>query len=169
MGRRGYSPARQEVTEKVSESHDEMTEKGDQLEDNTVDVETARRTLERLEQGGTVEGTEEVEQSIEGAENVSLEEFEGSDDELEDMHEENQEIEREYHERSESSGRDTELISEAITEVKSENARGELEEAKSAAEDDGEFLAEHEQKAVDFHKESDLKQNELRLRVGRRI
>ena len=72
MAKRNDVPTRHEVSEKIENSHREMERKEGDLDKVASDIETVRRTLEQLDFRGTVEDSEKVESSIEGAENVTL-------------------------------------------------------------------------------------------------
>ena len=145
---------RSEVESTVEKQRTDMQEKGEEIEETVSDVEVENQTLDEIEGGGTTEGADEVEQNLESAQEVSVGEFEEGSQELEQIHEETEEYEGELQERADTVASDAEKISEAIGQVHSDAPRSELESAREAAEQDIEFLNEHEQTAQEDREES---------------
>ena len=102
MARRGDVPTRGEVTEKVDHSADDMQEKAEEMDKVVEDIETVRQTLEELDLGGTSDGADEVGQSIEAAEDVTVDVFDREDEEVEQLQQDSSEYEGDLHERSDS-------------------------------------------------------------------
>ncbi len=155
MNNRSDMPTRIEVTDTVDLHQNEMNDKGEEIELTVSDLELERETLEALERRGTAEGTDEIEQNIDTAQDVSGGEFEEESHELEEVHSETEEHETDLNERSESATMDQAKIADAQSAIHSDNASGELERAREAAEQDIEFLTEHEQRSEQARQESE--------------
>ena len=165
FGRSTENPSRSEITSTVDEHRTEMHERGELVQETVDDLETEFRTLEALESQGTSEGLEEVLQDIEQAREVSGQEFDTDTERLEQTQEQSQEHQGELSERDDSVTRDREQISAAGSEVRRDTARGELAQAESAAEQDIEFLKEHEDGEEESRTESEQSQRERESRA----
>ena len=168
MARRSDVPTRGEVTEKVEKHGTDMREKMDEIEETVEDVETVRQTLEELDLGGTSEGSDAVEQAVEGAEDVSVEEFDEESGELEEIQRETEEHEDELDERSDTASSDLGKISDASGRIESDATNGKLVEAKESAIREIEFLSEQAQRARDAREESRRAHEERQGRVQSR-
>jgi len=166
MARRGDAPTQSEVTRRIEGHENDLREKGDEMEDTVSDVKTVRTTLESLDLSGTAEGSDAVEQAIEGAEDVSVDEFEQESTELEHIQGETEESETEFRERSETTSQDLGEISKASAEIHSEATDGKLVEAKEAALRDIEFLDEQNRRAREAKDESKRVHAEQRGQVN---
>lgn len=154
MARRGDAPKQSEITEKVEKHENDMHEKTEDVEKTVEDVETVRQTLEELDFGGTAEGGEAVEQSIEGAENVSVGEFDSESSALEELEHESEEHEGELQERNDTTTADLGKISDASGRIHSDAANSELIAAKESALRDIEFLSDQAQRAQEAREET---------------
>jgi len=161
--------SRSEITEKVEKHHEDMDEKGKQVELDTVDIEIVRDTLDAME-GGTAEGFEGEGQAIEAAEDTGIGEFDEASGELEDVHGESEEHEGELQETGDTVSSDLGKISDASAEINSDGVNSELINAKEEAIRDKEFLDEQENVAKDAREESRRLHDEHQSRVnsGRR-
>ena len=168
MTKRGLreTRSRSEITENVEKTQTEVQEKTDTIEEKVSDVETESQTLENLELDGTSEGAETVEQNIEQAQDISVEEFTEQSGELEQMHEEAEQSETELAEKAESVSGDIETLSETSENIHSETARERLNEADRSAQEDMEFLNEHKQKLEQIRQESISEQDRQEQRVN---
>jgi chromosome segregation ATPase len=164
MARRKEIRTRSEVSERIQKTGNEMEEKESDLEIITSDVETVRGTLEKIG-GGTKEGLEEVERSIEGAEDVTEQEFNREDENLERIQAEGQEFEGEIEEHQDSSESDRREISDASSKIETRETINELEKAEKAASRDIDFLAEQKDRARSAREKSDSVQEKLKARV----
>ena len=142
-----------------------MTEKGEDMDKSVSDVETVRQTLESLDLAGTAEAADAVEQSIQGAEGVSVGEFDEKATELEGIHQEGQEHESELQERSDSTSADLGRISDASGRINSDAANNELVAAKESGVRDMEFLEDNLHQAQDAREESRRLEEEYRARI----
>lgn len=154
MARRSDVPTRGEITDKVDKHETDMHDKADEIEETVEDVETVRQTLEELDLGGTAEGGDAVEQAIEGAEDVSVSEFDEESQELEQIEGEDEEHEHELEERSDTTSSDLGKISDASGRIHSDAANNELIEAKESALRDIEFLSDQAKRAQEAREES---------------
>jgi len=165
VARKRDVPTRHEVTEKVDTSKELMEEKEVDLDKIADDVETVRETLENLDLGGTSEGSDEVENAIHGAEDVTIDEFDREDEELEQIQQESEKYEGELTERSDASESDVDKISDASSAVETKDTLNELATAKEAALREVDFLAEAIDRAKEAQDESERAQQELQGRV----
>ena len=170
MARRGDVPTRSEVTETIEKHQSEMQEKTEEMEKTAEDVETERETLESLDLGGTAEGADAVEEAIEGAEDLSTQEFEEQGNELEEVDRESEEHEGELNERSDTTSSDLGKVSDASGRIHGDGANNELVKAKESAVRDIEFLHEQAQRAQEAREETERVHQEQQGRVnsGRR-
>ena len=165
MDRQGDTKTRAEVSETVERSSEDMREKGDDLEKVAADVATVRETLESLEFGGTAEGSEAVEISIRGAEDVTTEVFDREDGELQEVHAGAEGFQDELQENSSSVDADLERISDAGGELETQETVNELVKAKDAALHDIDFLQEQISAAREAREESERAREEYRQEV----
>jgi 6-pyruvoyl-tetrahydropterin synthase len=165
MARRKDVPTRHEVTEKIESNRKEMEGKETDLDKIASDVETVRQTIEQLDFSGTAEGSEQMESSIESAEDVTREVFDREDDSLEEVQTHNEEFEGELQDRQGSSESDLGKISDSSAKIETKETINELVKAKEAVLHDIDFLVEQIRRASDARKESDAIQERLRTRV----
>ena len=164
--RRSDAPTRGEITEKVEKHEADMEEKADDIEETVEDTELERETIEGLESDGTAEGAEEVEQAIEGAQDVSAQEFDTGSGQLEEVHSETEEHEEDLQERSDTTSSDLGKISDASGKIHSDSANGKLIEAKESAVRDIEFLGVEEKQSHDAREQSQRLHEEHQRRVN---
>jgi len=164
--RRGDACSRTKVESTVEGHKDAMNEKGEEIEKTTCDVEVESQTLSDLKMGGTTEGADAVEQSIESAQETSVGEFEEQSGELEQVHGEVEEYEGELNERSDTTSSDMDKISEATGQINSDAPKGELDAARDAAQEDIDFLDENEKNDQDARAESQSLHDEYEGRVN---
>ena len=169
MARRGDRPSRRELNEKSEKNREEMTEKGREIEMDASDVEVTRDTLANLE-GGTSEGADAAETSLEGAEQTAESVFERDDNELEQAQEQNVEHEEFIEGRAEVSESDRDRVSEAENQIEAQETVSEVERAKEVVSNDIEILREIEERARQAREENEKFQQDqqARVRSGRR-
>jgi uncharacterized phage infection (PIP) family protein YhgE len=167
MGKRGEGVSRGEVTEKVARHREGLAEKGKELDQTVADIETIRKTLEALQLQGTSETAEEVERAIEGAEDVSVDEFGQESGQLEQVQKESEAHEGELHERSDATTSDLGRISDASGHIVSDAANKAFLAAKDAALRDLDFLAEQARRARADLEDSRRQQEDRGPRVGK--
>jgi uncharacterized phage infection (PIP) family protein YhgE len=165
MKRSGKAIGRSEVTERLDKHQEDAKEKADQIEETVFDSETERDVLESMELGGTEEGSEQVEQNIEQAQDASRSEFDEGSQELEEVHEQTQEYEGEMHERSDSAGEDAERVEDGLGKLNSDAAKGQLKGARDALQSDIKFLNDYEQRAQEARQESQQLHEEQQRRI----
>ena len=170
MGKRGDTPTRHEVTERVETGKKDMEEKELDLDTLATDVETVRETLENLDFGGTQEGAEQLESSIKDAEEVTEGVFDKEDEDLERIQEENKEFEGELDERRDTSDSDLGKISDASSKIKTAETISEFVKVKESVMRDIDFLKEQGDLVSDARQKSDeiQKKHEARVRSGKR-
>ena len=155
---------RNEIKDRVEKAGQDMKEKEDLLNNNVEDIETIRKTLEKLE-GGTSEGYEQVEDAIKSAEDVTTESFGREDMELEEVQSESQEFGKEIQESQRSSESDLAKISNASSEFKTKEPDKDFLHAKDEALRDIDLLKEQDEREHRARENSDAIQEKLRLRV----
>ena len=166
MRSKSDTPTRSEITGKIEESKNEMSEGVENLDVIATDSETVADTLDSLDSLGTTEGAEAAIGAIETASEVTGDIFDKTDEELNEyVDSEVKEHERELDERVDSSESDSEKVSDAIGQITTQETKGELEQAHSEIDDDIEFLTEQEQAARESREETEKAQQEHRSRV----
>ena len=165
MARRGDQRRRDEVRDQVETQDREMDDKAEQSDDVVSDAETIRDTINELDFGGTVEGMDGVEQSIESASDVTAEEFDRQDEQIEQLQEEVEDHEQELQERSDTDQTDLGRLADASRELRTDVPNQEVIAAKEALIDDDEFLKEQKFEAEQARQESERLQQEHQSRV----
>ena len=165
MARRKGFMARHEVSEKIERSKKEMDCKEINLDKIASDVETVRRTLDNLDFGGTIEGSEQVENAIENAEDVTTDVFDREDDGLEKAQKDIEGFEGEITEHHKSSESDLGRISESKSRIGTKETVHELEAAKEVAVRDIDFLIKQIERAREAREKSNSIQEKLLDRV----
>ena len=165
MRKRSDTPTRSEVAETVDKHKEDMSEKVEELDTIATDTETVRDTLEALDFEGTADGADEVETAIEQAEDVTVEIFDREDENLEEIQGDTEEYEGQLHERTDSSESDLDKVSDAAGKIETQEAVGELENAKAAVSSDIEFLQEQDETAKQAREENEQLQQEHRTRI----
>jgi len=155
---------RNEIKDRIEKASQDMNKKESILNDDVSDIETIRKTLEKLE-GGTTEGFERVENTIENAEKVTIEAFEKEDNELEQVQEESSEFGKEIHESQKASESDLAKISNASSEFKTKEPDKDFLQAKEEALRDIDLLKEQEERELRAREKSDAIQDKLRSKV----
>ena len=166
MRKRNDVPTRNELTETIEKQEDDMSEKAEELETTVSDVETVRDTLDSLDFGGTAEGADEVETSIENAEDVTVEVFERQDEGLEEIQGDVEDYESELQGRHGSSESDLGKLSDASGHVETQETVNELVNSKEGLLRDIEFLSGQTDRAKEARDESERVQNELQGRLS---
>lgn len=156
---------RHEIARSVIDAQSDFEEKAESLNDIASDLETIRDTIDALNFAGTVEGTTEVEDAIDGAENNAVGVFEAEDDELDERQEESDQFKDDLQERSTQMESDAAAIRDVTDRIQLESTASELAEAKEAALRDVEFLTEQAAHAQESRDQSERVQREYRERV----
>jgi len=164
MARRSDIRSRTEVTGEIETKKEDMDLKETDLDTIASDYEIVRQTLENLE-GGTVEGFDETEKSIEAAEDVTVEVFEKKDDELEEIQADTEEFEGEIKENRNSAESDLGKLSDASGKIETKETINKLVEAKEIVMRDMEFLGGEIDRAQDAREKSDAVQEKHRARI----
>ena len=166
MGKRGDGVSRNEVTEKVAKHREGLEEQGKKLEQVVSDIEVIRKTLDDLELRGTSDAVDQVENGIEGAEDVSVNEFGQEGRQLEQIQKESEAHEGELHERSDATTSDLGRLSDATGRIVSDATNKAFLAAKEAALRDIDFLAEQARRALADREESRRLKEEHERRVS---
>ena len=169
MARHSEAVSRSEVTEKVTRHGERLEDVGKKIEEVVSDLGIIRKTLHELVRTGTSEAVDQVENAIEGAEGVSVNEFGQESGQLEQAQRDTEEHEGELRERSEGMSSDLGRISDASGHIVSDATNDALVAAKETAIREVEFLsgqAKHAQEAMEksrrLHEEHERRANEKR-------
>lgn len=165
MKKKSDTPRRSEITDTVQKHETDMSEKVEDLDTIATDAETVRETLDNLDFEGTAEGTDEVESSIEKADDVTVEKFEDEDGNLEEIQSDSEEYEGDLQERTDSSQMDLGKISDASGRIETQETVNELVNAKEGVLKDIDFLDGEIDKANDARSESEREQEQHRNRI----
>ena len=159
-------PTRGEVSDTVNTHGEELEKKTEELDVIATDTETVRDTLDALEPGsGTMEGVDEVVQSLTDGEEVTVEIFQEEDENLEQRQAESQDYQTDLETREEASESDRNKITDASSQIETQATVGELAHAEAAVSEDIEFLNEEIDKADEARRESENLQSRHRDRV----
>jgi len=164
-------PTRGEVSDTVNKHGENLEKKTEELDVIASDTEVVRDTLASLEPGsGTMEGVDEVVQSINDAEDVTVEIFEEEDENLEQEQAESEEYQTDLEGREDASESDRNKITDASSRVETKATVDELANAEVAVSEDIDFLNEEIDKTEEAREESEKLQSQHRNRVhgGRR-
>ena len=136
------------------------------LEIIAKDVEIIRDTLKKLDFGSTTrEGSDEIDQHIETAEDVTKEEFNKEDDVLENKQDDNVVLEKNLTGRNESSEKNLAKVSDIKTAIKTKESLNEMNKAQNAVIKDIDFLLGQIDKATKERERSDQVQKQLQERI----
>ena len=114
--------SRNEITEDIEKHDQDMNEKNEELDEIADDNQIVHETLESIS-GGTCEGTEQVEQSIQAANDATIEDFDGSEGELEGLEQETENTRNEIQEMEKNSESDHDKIDGALEKLQRDAAR----------------------------------------------
>ena len=167
MRKRRDLPSKRQVKERVDVSKKDMQEKETDLDKIASDVERVRETITNLDFGGTAEGTQQLESSIEKAKDVTASVFDKENDELEQIQHKGKEYETEIDKRETTSKSDLEKISSTSTKIETKETINELVNAKESILRDIDFLSGQIERAKDAREKSDAAQRQLEERVNR--
>jgi chromosome segregation ATPase len=167
VGKRRELPSQRQVEERIDIGKKDMQEKETDLDKIASDVEKVRQTITTLDFGGTAEGTEQLESSIEKAEDVTASVFDKENEELEQIQDKGKEYETEIEERETTSNSDLEKISSTSAKINTKETINELVNAKEAVLRDIDFLSEQIKRAKEAREKSDATQRQLEERVNR--
>lgn len=165
MAKRKGFMTRHEMSEKIDRSKKDMGGREINLDKIASDVETVRRTLENLDFGGTIEGSEQVENAIEKAEDVTSDVFAKEDEGLEKAQKDIEGFEGEIRDHHKSSESDLGRISESKNRIETKETVHELEAAREVAVRDIDFLIKQIERAREARERSNSIQEKLLARV----
>ena len=159
-------PTHHEIEETVEQNEQEMSEKLEELEVLTEDVETTRDLEDALDLDTTVEGAEEIEMLVESAETETVDIFEQEDNQLEGIQQDAQDYVDEIDDRHETAESDLEKISGASCELRTAEPINRMTDAKSSMLTEMDFLRENNQKAEDAKTDNMQAQQSLEARIN---
>jgi len=143
MIRDAQSPTRQEVSDRQDEYAEEMEHIEDELDETAEDIGIIRDLIEQMDPGGgTAEGLDQVEQSVDRAEDVTERVFDDQDKDLEKVQNEHEDYGDEVDERAHISEKNLGKISDATSPLTTQEAVSEVRAAKEAIVQDVEILRE---------------------------
>lgn len=165
MSRRRRTESRSEVESKVETSERNLVERIDVLDKMQEDVQTVREMIADMDFGGTLEGTDELEQSVEKTEGTAVEVFDEKDQELEGAAAENEALEENLTEKRETDESDQGKLDSAGEKLDADKTRRDIEEAKETVLRDVEFLAQKIARAKEARAQAREAQKNLQGRV----
>jgi hypothetical protein len=170
MAKRGDLPTRSEIEDNVEKHKESMSEQVDELDIYATDTETVRDTRDSLDVDLTADGADQMLDSMDSAEDVTIDAFEREDDQLDQIMDEAQEYSDELNERQDSARDDLEKISDGSSRIETSETVNELAHAKAAVMEDMDFLDDNEKKAEDAQNETEQARKALQQRIdsGRR-
>ncbi len=157
--------SRIEVTEGVREMDKEMQEKIEDMDDDAHDVEVIHDLQMNLE-GGTIEGIETVEESVNCAAENAEQLFERDDEELENIESKSDAMIDEIQEDKDRVEEDAERIDQAEVSLLKRENYGELQVAKDRTRDDAEFLDSKMKELTEANELNRSQSKDLRERVN---
>lgn len=162
-------PSRGQTSENIDHRREKMKEKGEVCEEVVSDAESVRDIRGQLRGEGTSEGMDKALESVDKAEEVTIEVFDGHDQELNEIQDENREHEEDLSDRNTANHEDLEILSDRGAEIKTSETISEVVEAKSATLEDIEFLDKAFQELESNRKQSEeaLNEYENRIRAGK--
>lgn len=167
MAKKGSFSTRGEIQDNIQKQHDDMNEITGDLDIKATDTEIVRETLDSLDMDGfTAEGSDEVVDTIETAEDKTVELFEEEDEKLGEVVEQAKDYTDELEESQESDQKDLEKVCGASEKIETDETRDELAHTKSSIMEDLEFLDEQEKDGVDNQQETEQARKELQQRIN---
>ncbi len=137
------APTRQELSERTDGFAGQMERLHETLKEAADDIETVRNVIEQIDTGGgTAEGTDEVERSVDQAHGAAGREFDDQDHALEEAQRENEEYGNEVGERNRVTEGNLGRITDITAPLRTQDAVGEIRAAKEAMVRDSELLQE---------------------------
>jgi hypothetical protein len=170
MTKRGELPTHSDVEETVQEHDEKMSEKIEELDVLTEDTETVRGTRDGLDIEMTEEGVEAMMDSVDEAEDETVELFDTEDGNLEEFQSEAEDYANELDERHDTAESNLGELSDASAQIETAETVGKLADAKTSVLEEMDFLQENNQEAEEAREESERAQQELEARInaGRR-
>ena len=170
MVRDTSGPTRKELSERTDGNADAMEVNQENLRKTSEDIQTIRSLIEQLDPGGgTAEGTDEVQQSVESAEGATEQVFDEQDRDLETVTEENEEFRDEVQGRSEVTEANLGRLSEESASIETKEAVAEIRTAKEAALKDIDFLQDLVNQAMERGERNEqirVELNQIRRRTS---
>jgi len=140
-----------------------MRELHEKLEKKAKDLTTVRQLLDGLDlDGGTAEGADAIQESVDGAEKVTEDVFDQDDAELEREHGEGESFQSEIAERKETSESNLGRITDITAPLETRETIDKIRESKEAALQEVDFLQDLVQRAMESLEESKEIEKDLR-------
>ncbi len=155
-------PSRQGLTETKDRRADTMHELHEKLEKKAKDLTKVRQLLEGLDlDGGTAEGADAIQESVDEAEKVTEEVFDQDDAELAREHDEGESFKSEMAERKETSESNLGHITEVTAPLDTKETIDKIRESKEAALQEVDYLQDLLQRATESIEESKAIEQDL--------
>lgn len=165
MKRRRHSESRSEVEKKVETSEKKLDERVDALDKMDKDVRIVREMIADMEFGGTLEGADELEQSVEATEDTAVEVFDEGNQKLEEVETENEALEGDLKEKKETNESDQGKLEDSKQKIEAGKTLQELEQAKENVLRDIQFLADKITRAKEARDQALEEQKGMKNRV----
>lgn len=171
MAKRKNLSTRGEIQDTISDNRDDMNDNLDDMEIKAIDTEIVRETMDDLDMDGfTVEGAEDVEETIEKAEDVTVELFDEQDENLENVVDRATDYSDELNDKQQSGQKDLGKVVDSSAKIETNETVDELAHTKASVMEDLDFLEQQETEAVDDQQQTEQARKELQQRInsGRR-
>lgn len=157
---------RGEISNRVENLKTDITKSESNLETYAKDVEVIKNSLKKLDfASATSEGSGEINDHIEAAEDITKEEFKKEDDVLERKQHDSSVFERDLSHRNEHSEKNIDKVSDAEKAIKTKETLNELNKAKKAVLKDIDFLMKQIDRAKKERERSDKVQKKLKAKI----
>ena len=136
-----HSPTRQEISDRQEKYADDMERLQNELSDVADDIRSIRDLIDRLDPGGgTAEGMDEAKESVDRAEGVAENVFDGRDGDLDRVKHENEEYGDAMDERARIAEKNLGNLRDTTAPIKTHEVASETRPAKEAMLQDVEML-----------------------------
>ena len=157
---------RGDIVEKVDILKTDISKSESDMEVFAKDIEVIKSTLKKLDFGSTTsEGSEEINNYIDSAEDITKEGFKKEDDILEKKHDDSISLENDLTSRNEYSEKNIDQVSGAEKSIKTKDTLNELNKAKNAVLKDIDFLLTQIDRARKERERSDNIQQQLQSKI----
>ncbi len=164
--KKGFS-SRSEIQEKIQEDGEQMNEGLDELDTKATDIEIVRETLDSLDmEGFSAEGAEDAVESIDNAEDKTIDLFEKDDQDLEEVMDKSREYTDQLNDNQNTGRDDLARVSDATGRIETAETADELSHTKGSMMEDLDFLEQQEKEGIEYQQETEQTRKEYHNRVN---
>lgn len=168
--KKGFS-GRTEIQEKIREDGNEMNEGLEELDTKATDIEIVRETLDSLDmEGFTAEGADDAVETIDNAEDKTIDLFEQNDQSLQEVMDKSREYTDQLKDSRDTDQDDLAKVVDTAGRIETAETAEELSHTKGSMMEDIDFLEEQQTEGIEYQQETDQARKEYQNRVnsGRR-